>query len=154
LLSTHPKILKSQELEGLAMKEKTKWLRKYKKWIAEYPESRGLSNNRTGRSDFCWMIAKNGWEHLYSKCCVCGWKEGSVDLAHKFPAKKGGGYTLNNIVPLCPNCHRLFDIFKLSKKDALKIEKFSKAMRSRAKQLEIDRKKETQALQSLRAAAG
>ena len=46
---------------------------------------------------------------LYTKCCICGWDDGAVDLAHIVPLKSGGKFSLDNIAPLCPNHHRLFD---------------------------------------------
>lgn len=40
------------------------------------------------------------------KCCVCGWNEAPLDIHHITPRKDGGSDELDNLTPLCPNCHR------------------------------------------------
>ncbi len=37
-------------------------------------------------------------------CTRCGWDEASRDFHRIIPER---GYTPDNTVPLCPNCHRL-----------------------------------------------
>ena len=86
------------------------------------------------RQYFCWAIKGNGLVAAYSRCCACGWKRGTVDLAHKCPAKQGGEYTFGNIVPLCPNCHRLFDTFQLSKGAGRRINRFTKMVNIKIKE--------------------
>lgn len=39
-------------------------------------------------------------------CQVCRWK-GPCDLHRKIPGKDGGKYTKENVMFICPNCHRL-----------------------------------------------
>ena len=51
----------------------------------------------------------NGLLKKYASCCICHWDRGTIDLAHKKPAVEGGQYAFDNIIPLCPNHHRLFD---------------------------------------------
>ena len=46
-------------------------------------------------------------ERMKMCCSLCGWAEGSVDLHHIVPKKDGGKDTLDNITPICPNCHRM-----------------------------------------------
>lgn len=46
-------------------------------------------------------------ERMKMCCSLCGWAEGSVDLHHIIPKKDGGKDTLDNITPICPNCHRM-----------------------------------------------
>jgi uncharacterized protein with PIN domain len=58
----------------------------------------------------------------YKKCCVCGFE--LVDFAHVKAKKDGGKYTADNIVPLCPNCHRLFDRNRMNKKGIERIDGF------------------------------
>lgn len=41
-------------------------------------------------------------------CVICG-ESRSVDAAHLIPAKLGGAGWIPNIIPLCPNHHRIFD---------------------------------------------
>ncbi len=55
------------------------------------------------------LIQNHNKEHLFDNCCLCGWADSTVDLAHIISKASGGQYELDNIVPLCPNCHRLFD---------------------------------------------
>ena len=40
-------------------------------------------------------------------CKRCGWQEGPTDTHRIIPGRKGGKYNRENVVPLCPNCHRL-----------------------------------------------
>lgn len=40
-------------------------------------------------------------------CQVCGWNKANCDLHRIIPGNKGGKYTEDNIIVLCPNCHRL-----------------------------------------------
>lgn len=47
------------------------------------------------------------------KCQICGW-DGPCDRAHIIPKSKGGTYKSNNVLILCPNCHRLYDYGLLS----------------------------------------
>ena len=41
-----------------------------------------------------------------SACKICGWDECSLDLHHIVPISKGGFNNLENLICLCPNCHR------------------------------------------------
>ncbi len=41
-----------------------------------------------------------------SRCQLCKW-EGPCDLHRKIPGSKGGKYVLENVMFICPNCHRL-----------------------------------------------
>ena len=40
-------------------------------------------------------------------CSLCGWSQSTVDLHHIKPRKNGGPDTMDNITPICPNCHRM-----------------------------------------------
>src|SRR5215218_4773207 len=40
-------------------------------------------------------------------CIQCGWNESFVDRDRITPASAVGGYVKGNVVPLCPNCHRI-----------------------------------------------
>lgn len=46
---------------------------------------------------------------LYKHCLICGWDKAHVDWCHIIPDYKWGDYSINNIVPLCPNHHRVLD---------------------------------------------
>ena len=39
------------------------------------------------------------------ECSVCGW-DGPCDKHRIKPGKDGGEYTIDNVVVVCPNCHR------------------------------------------------
>lgn len=41
------------------------------------------------------------------KCMECGWDKAACDGHHIIPSSQGGLNTIENIVILCPNCHRL-----------------------------------------------
>lgn len=43
------------------------------------------------------------------RCAVCGWDEAPNDVCHIIARRDGGSDTLENVVMLCPNHHRLFD---------------------------------------------
>lgn len=45
-----------------------------------------------------------------NECMVCGWDEAPTDICHIVPVKDGGANTIDNIVLLCPNHHRMFDL--------------------------------------------
>jgi len=40
-------------------------------------------------------------------CKRCNWHEGPTDTHRIIPGRKGGKYNRENVIPLCPNCHRL-----------------------------------------------
>jgi len=47
------------------------------------------------------------------ECITCGWNKDTCDVCHIVPRKKGGEDIIENILILCPNCHRLYDKGKL-----------------------------------------
>jgi 5-methylcytosine-specific restriction endonuclease McrA len=48
-------------------------------------------------------------------CANCNWKEAPRDIHHIVSLSKGGKHTFNNLITLCPNCHRLAHRKLLSK---------------------------------------
>ncbi len=42
-----------------------------------------------------------------SVCSVCGWDKATCDIHRILSGKNGGKYVTNNVIVLCPNCHRL-----------------------------------------------
>lgn len=40
-------------------------------------------------------------------CAICGWDKTRCDLHHIIEREKGGKDTLDNLIVVCPNCHRL-----------------------------------------------
>ena len=52
---------------------------------------------------------KMSWKrnHLSEEpCSKCGWHESYCDTHRLKPGKDGGKYEKENIIALCPNCHR------------------------------------------------
>ncbi len=86
-----------------------------------------LSNNsKTGKKQFFLrQLDKHGLQEAYSKCCICGWDLATVDQAHLIDAAKGGEYSAENIVPLCPNHHRLQGKNLLSEEERTMITSFN-----------------------------
>lgn len=54
-------------------------------------------------------IVKRGIKKFYVMCCVCGWDATVIDLCHVYSFRDGGRCSVDNIAPLCPNHHRIFD---------------------------------------------
>ena len=52
-------------------------------------------------------------EHFESKCAYCG-KAKRLTQDHFIPLKKGGGYTVSNIIPACLNCNSKKNSFDFS----------------------------------------
>ena len=40
-------------------------------------------------------------------CSICGWNESTCDIHHIIPKSKGGNNENNNLIIVCPNCHRI-----------------------------------------------
>lgn len=40
-------------------------------------------------------------------CSICGWNEATCDIHHIIPKSKGGSNEHNNLIIVCPNCHRI-----------------------------------------------
>ena len=50
---------------------------------------------------------------LEGKCRSCGLVGSRLEAAHLWPRSRGGLQEPDGIVPLCPDCHRLFDSHRL-----------------------------------------
>ena len=48
-----------------------------------------------------------------NRCIICGWDEASCDVCHIIPKREGGTDSLDNVVILCPNHHRMLDEGKI-----------------------------------------
>lgn len=74
----------------------------------------GITTDRTrysdGKSEGYW---KRYMRKKHKGCQVCGWDKDVCDVAHIIPRKRNGCYKEENLLYLCPNCHRLFDKGKL-----------------------------------------
>ena len=66
---------------------------------------RPSQGNYTSHHTFRTMIRRE----FHDRCAICGWDEAPCDVCHIVARKNGGSDTLDNVVMLCPNHHRLFD---------------------------------------------
>ena len=46
-------------------------------------------------------------------CKVCGWDKANCDTHRIVNGKAGGEYKKDNVIALCPNCHRLVHLGKI-----------------------------------------
>jgi hypothetical protein len=60
-----------------------------------------------------WGRKKTSWKRAWMKkinttpCSICGWDRDKVDIHRVVQGKDGGAYKQDNVIGLCPNCHRL-----------------------------------------------
>lgn len=40
-------------------------------------------------------------------CAICGWNESTCDIHHIIERKNGGKDNIDNLIIVCPNCHRI-----------------------------------------------
>ena len=40
-------------------------------------------------------------------CSICGWNESTCDIHHIVPRSEGGSNSSDNLIIVCPNCHRV-----------------------------------------------
>jgi len=62
------------------------------------------------------MLARARKKFANKVCSICGWDKANCDLHRVVNGKDGGTYSTKNIVPLCPNCHRLIHLGKIELK--------------------------------------
>lgn len=46
-------------------------------------------------------------KRMGAKCSICGWDESTCDIHHIIPKKNGGTDNMDNLIYICPNCHRI-----------------------------------------------
>ena len=46
-------------------------------------------------------------ERANKGCSICGWNESTCDIHHIIPKKEGGTNDNDNLIIVCPNCHRV-----------------------------------------------
>ena len=54
------------------------------------------------------------------KCALCGWNEASCDIHHIIPKKYGGTDSHDNLIIVCPNCHRKIHTLNIYSEDFLR----------------------------------
>lgn len=53
-------------------------------------------------------------------CSICGWNESTCDIHHIIQKKDGGNDNIENLIVVCPNCHRIIHSLKKYSIDFLK----------------------------------
>ena len=48
-----------------------------------------------------------GYRLKHEECEICGWNKTTLDLHHIIPLSNNGIHKEENLIALCPNCHRL-----------------------------------------------
>jgi hypothetical protein len=74
-----------------------------------------LNTNRTRHyKQNCYSAIRNKIKkERGERCEICGWDKGSCDTHHKKEIVNGGKHSEDNLIILCPNCHRLIHEDKL-----------------------------------------
>lgn len=65
--------------------------------------------------EFGTKALQNTIGHLPCEIPGCGWKEATRDIHHLVPITNGGKNTLDNVIVVCPNHHRMFHHNLISK---------------------------------------
>lgn len=82
-----------------------------RKYRADRPEiSRSTSQRRRARKKQAEStLTVTEWQKIvddhFGRCHYCGAKTDDLHQEHKTPLSKGGGYTMDNIVPACQSCN-------------------------------------------------
>lgn len=80
------------------------------------------SKNKQSKNEKRNFVKKNRekiLEYQGSECYVCKLDHAPMlEIHHILPLKDGGDNSLDNLVPLCPNCHRLAHISKDKNKNS------------------------------------
>jgi predicted restriction endonuclease len=72
-------------------------------------------------------MGKKVWKKLIEygfeyKCLICGYTR-FIEICHIIPKQLGGDDDSNNLIPLCPNHHKLLDYALLNREELPFIEK-------------------------------
>ena len=73
----------------------------------------------SSETSLCIKTLYNIFENI--SCEICGWDKTTRDLHHIIEVSNGGQNDINNIICVCPNCHRMIHNNLISKDDQLKI---------------------------------
>ena len=85
-------------------------------FCSEYCQRRAFSNHKiiSERTKRLKPIRERKLAAHEGKCAICGWsakspvlRSNGCELHHIIPVAEGGTEEWNNIILLCPNCHRL-----------------------------------------------
>ena len=102
-------------------------------WDSHYSDSKKIKGSQYNRARkaFLSILYTLEIKKDYDVCCLCGWDKTSIDLAHIVSNSKGGEWEVDNIVPLCPNCHRRYDRGLLSDDEIRTICSFPESIRDK-----------------------
>lgn len=127
--------------QGLKVRELCKLMNIDQSTLHKYCVKHGLSlraiykdnflskRSNTGKKTyFLNQLRKYKITNSFNTCCVCGFQR-CIDLAHVIPARDNGPFSIENIVPLCPNCHRLFDSNNLYQEELNMMRVFNQKMK-------------------------
>lgn len=72
------------------------------------PNYKGSNNLPTARATY--------FKHFPAHCMICGW-DTIVDIHHIVPRRRKGNNSLDNLIGLCPNHHRMADLGMIKPED-------------------------------------
>lgn len=107
-------------------------LYKYKRLPNEFyryisnDKAKKLEHDRSRNGDrrnFITFLDNHNLLKYYKNCCICFFNR-LIEYCHLIPHSENGFYTIDNIVPLCPNHHRCLDRFMLEDWEYYKIQEF------------------------------
>lgn len=81
--------------------------------INNYRYRKDVKNDNKYRRDAISWCRENGGipdeiiKLWMNPCQICGWDKDRCELHHIIPRKLGGESTLQNLMIICPNCHKL-----------------------------------------------
>ncbi|WP_405173601.1 PIN domain-containing protein [Paenibacillus sp. FSL H8-0260] len=62
------------------------------------------------------LLRSQALKKANGQCQMCGIEYEYLEISHVMPISRGGEDTIDNVIVLCPNCHRSYDMEKLGHK--------------------------------------
>lgn len=77
-----------------------------RKWMKRFKiKTRQAEDYTSNKSEQYYRHYLN--KKLRNTCQLCGWNKTKCDIHHKMPLSEGGNNESENIILICPNCHRM-----------------------------------------------
>ena len=100
------------------------WTKERREYISKLAKERMLGNKNPQKPlDYEYsgkVVAISRKKELVGdKCQFCEWDDAPCDGHHLKSIKDGGKHKIDNIIILCPNCHRLLHYEKLKKEEII-----------------------------------